>query len=203
MKIKTEFKPLTGPTNSAGFYSFSLHTIVLFSLVLQEVELLRQEKQEIDQQLRAIQGNTSMSSMQNFTVQRRSDRGYSSDVDTMRPNRGSGASTSHQANNTSNTSGGSAGMRGRGGRGGRSNNTRYHPGNNLHKTIEPTNFYNNNNNANDNSNNNSSDNKSSLDNHELPPSKTNDNNQNGNRGWRTTSFNHGKSSISSRNTAKP
>ncbi|XP_031619634.1 synaptic functional regulator FMR1 isoform X2 [Contarinia nasturtii] len=90
---------------------------------LKEVELLRQEKLEIDQQLRAIQGNTSMSSMQNFTVQRRSDRGYSSDVDTMRPNnRGSGAS--HQGN-TSNTSG-SSGMRGRGGRG-RANNSRYHP----------------------------------------------------------------------------
>ncbi|XP_055324792.1 fragile X messenger ribonucleoprotein 1 homolog isoform X2 [Sitodiplosis mosellana] len=90
---------------------------------LKEVELLRQEKLEIDQQLRAIQGNTSMSSMQNFTVQRRSDRGYSSDVDTMRPNRGSGAGASHQGN-TSNTSG--TGIRGRGGRG-RANNTRYHP----------------------------------------------------------------------------
>lgn len=75
----------------------------------QEVELLRQEKLEIDQQLRAIQGNQTMP-MQNFTVQRRSDRGYSSDVDTMRPNRGSGASTTHQGN-SSNTS------RGRGGRG--------------------------------------------------------------------------------------
>lgn len=93
---------------------------------------MRQEKQEIDQQLRAIQGNTSMNPMQNFTVQRRSDRGYSSDVDTMRPNRGSGASTSHQANNTSNTS--SAGMRGRGGRG-RTNSSRYHPGNDSHSNF--------------------------------------------------------------------
>lgn len=78
-----------------------------------------------------------MSSMQNFTVQRRSDRGYSSDVDTMRPNRGSGAGASHQGN-TSNTSG--TGIRGRGGRG-RTNNTRYHPGNDLHKTNE-TSIYN-------------------------------------------------------------
>lgn len=165
----------------------------LFSLVLQEVELLRQEKQEIDQQLRAIQGNTSMNSMQNFTVQRRSDRGYSSDVDTMRPNRGSGASTSHQANNTSNTSG-SAGMRGRGGRG-RANNSRYHPGNNLHKNIEPTNFYNNNNNSNDNI--------SSSDNYEFSRSISKSNNQNGNRRWQNTSFNHGKNSIPNRNTTKP
>lgn len=85
---------------------------------------MRQEKLEIDQQLRAIQGNTSMNSMQNFTVQRRSDRGYSSDVDTMRPNRGSGAGATHQGN-ASNTSGTS--MRGRGGRG-RANNARFHPG---------------------------------------------------------------------------
>lgn len=72
--------------------------------------MLRQEKLEIDQQLRAIQGNPTMNTMQNFTVQRRSDRGYSSDVDTMRPSRGSGASTSHQPS-TSNA------PRGRGGRG--------------------------------------------------------------------------------------
>lgn len=100
--------------------------------------MLRQEKLEIDQQLRAIQGNTSMPPMQNFTVQRRSDRGYSSDVDTMRPNRGSGAGTSHQTN-TTNTS--SAGLRGRGGRG-RANNSRYHPGNNqLNTHIDTTNPY--------------------------------------------------------------
>lgn len=165
-----------------GFFS-------IFFLILQEVELLRQEKQEIDQQLRAIQGNTSMNSMQNFTVQRRSDRGYSSDVDTMRPNRGSGASTSHQANNTSSTSG--AGMRGRGGRG-RTNNSRYHPGNNLHKNIEPTNYYNNNNDTN-----------SSSDNCELSRSKSNCNSQNRNRGQRIASYNHGKNPISSRSMAKP
>lgn len=162
-------------------------------MVLQEVELLRQEKQEIDQQLRAIQGNTSMSSMQNFTVQRRSDRGYSSDVtvDTMRPNRGSGAGTSHQANNTSNTSGGggsggggsgggTGGMRGRGGRGRANsgiNNSRYHPGNNLYKTIEPTNYYNNIKN-----NNKIAENNSGADsNCELPRSKSNCDSQNGNR----------------------
>lgn len=146
------------------------------SCVRQEVELLRQEKLEIDQQLRAIQGNTSMNSMQNFTVQRRSDRGYSSDVDTMRPNRGSGAS--HQGN-TSNTSG-SSGMRGRGGRG-RANNSRYHPGNNLHKTIETTNF------SNSNSNSNNSHTEQSV----MSQSKTN-NSQFGNRGRRTASFNHNK-----------
>lgn len=130
--------------------------------------MLRQEKLEIDQQLRAIQGNTSMNSMQNFTVQRRPDRGYSSDVDTMRPNRGTGAGATHQGN-TSNTS---AGMRGRGGRG-RANSTRYHPGNNLHKNTEPTNY------------NNSSD-------QSLPRPKLTNNNQIGNRGRRTAMFNHGK-----------
>lgn len=133
------------------------------------MELLRQEKLEIDQQIRAIQGNTSMSSMQNFTVQRRSDRGYSSDVDTMRPNRGSGASASHQGN-TSNTSG--TGMRGGRGRGGRANSSRYHPGNNLHTNIETTNY-----------------NNSSY--QTLPQSKPN--NRNGdNPKRRSTSFNHAK-----------
>lgn len=73
--------------------------------LLQEVEQLRQEKLEIDQQLRAIQGAT-MGSMQNFSMNRRSDRAYSSDVD------GGGRS-------------GRGGMRGRGGRGGRGNNPRY------------------------------------------------------------------------------
>lgn len=110
-----------------------------------------------------------MSSMQNFTVQRRSDRGYSSDVDTMRPNRGSGAGTSHQGN-TSSASG--AGMRGRGGRG-RANNTRYHPGKNLHKTnTEPTNY----NNCTDQT---------------LIRPKYN-NNHIGNRGRRSATFNHDK-----------
>jgi fragile X mental retardation protein len=48
---------------------------------------LRQEKQEIDQQLRAIQG-TNMGSMQSFPS-RRSDRAYSTDYDS-RSNRGVG-----------------------------------------------------------------------------------------------------------------
>lgn len=131
----------------------------------QEVELLRQEKLDIDQQIRAIQGTSSMNSMQNFTVQRRSDRGYSSDVDTMRPNRGSGAGASHQGN-ASNTSG--TGMRGRGR--GRANNTRYHPGNNLHTNIESTSY---------------SNSSAPI----IPHSKLN-NSQSGNRNRRTASFNH-------------
>lgn len=48
---------------------------------------MRQEKQEIDQQLRAIQGS-GMGSMQNFPMSRRSDRAYSNDYDS-RSNRGS------------------------------------------------------------------------------------------------------------------
>lgn len=72
------------------------------------MEQLRQEKQEIDQQLRAIQGLTLT---QSFPMSRRQDRGYSSDMDSIRSNRG-----------------GSRG-RGRGGSGRGSN--RFHPGNNL------------------------------------------------------------------------
>lgn len=116
--------------------------------------------------------------MQNFTVQRRSDRGYSSDVDTMRPNRGSGAGTSHQGN-ASTTSGSS--MRGRGGRG-RANNTRYHPGNNLHKNnIESTNF-----------------NNSYYSDQSLTRPKY-ENSQIGNRGRRSASFNHDKPNPNSNN----
>lgn len=48
---------------------------------------MRQEKQEIDQQLRAIQGS-GMGSMQSFPMSRRSDRAYSNDYDS-RSNRGS------------------------------------------------------------------------------------------------------------------
>jgi len=40
---------------------------------LQEVEALRQEKLEIDQQIRSIHGST-LGSMQNFPIQRRNDR---------------------------------------------------------------------------------------------------------------------------------
>lgn len=66
---------------------------------LKEVEQLRQEKLEIDQQLRTMHGVNSMGSLQNFPLPRRNDRGYSSDVDA---NRGRGMGP----------------PRGRGGRGG-------------------------------------------------------------------------------------
>ncbi|XP_064552643.1 fragile X messenger ribonucleoprotein 1 homolog isoform X1 [Drosophila montana] len=78
---------------------------------LKEVEQLRQEKLEIDQQLRAIQ-ESSMGSTQSFAVSRRSERGYSSDIESVRSIRGGGG-----------------GQRGRGrGRGGGGNNMnqRYH-----------------------------------------------------------------------------
>lgn len=52
------------------------------------MEQLRQEKQEIDQQLRAIQG-TNMGSMQNFQSSRRSDRAYSNDYDSRSSRGGS------------------------------------------------------------------------------------------------------------------
>ncbi|CAO1420517.1 unnamed protein product [Diamesa serratosioi] len=54
---------------------------------LKEVEQLRQEKLEIDQQLRAIQGS-NMGSMQNFPINRRTDRAYSNDNDSRGSNRG-------------------------------------------------------------------------------------------------------------------
>ncbi|XP_020813578.1 synaptic functional regulator FMR1 isoform X3 [Drosophila serrata] len=83
---------------------------------LKEVEQLRQEKMEIDQQLRAIQ-ESSMGSTQSFPVTRRSERGYSSDIESVRSMRGGGG-----------------GQRGRGGRGrggggpggGNGLNQRYH-----------------------------------------------------------------------------
>jgi len=53
------------------------------------VEQLRQEKLEIDQQLRAIQ-ESSMGSTQSFPVTRRSERGYSSDIESVRSMRGGG-----------------------------------------------------------------------------------------------------------------
>ncbi|CAD7085234.1 unnamed protein product [Hermetia illucens] len=77
---------------------------------LKEVEQLRQEKQEIDQQLRAIQ-ESSMGSIQSFPATRRSERGYSSDLDSVRSARGASRGRG----------------RGRGTNGG--NNTRYHQGN--------------------------------------------------------------------------
>lgn len=48
------------------------------------MEQLRQEKLEIDQQLRAIHQTGNVSSMQSFTSTRRNERGYSSDLDTNR-----------------------------------------------------------------------------------------------------------------------
>ncbi|XP_030239361.1 synaptic functional regulator FMR1 isoform X7 [Drosophila navojoa] len=79
---------------------------------LKEVEQLRQEKLEIDQQLRAIQ-ESSMGSTQSFAVSRRSERGYSSDIESVRSIRGGGG-------------GGQRGrLRGRGG-GGNNMNQRYH-----------------------------------------------------------------------------
>lgn len=96
--------------------------------ILQEVEQLRQEKLEIDQQLRSIHGNT-LGSMQSLSMSRRNDRGYNSDMD-------------------GNSRGGRGGsMRGRGrGRGGpgRQNDTRYNSGSTMsdyvnnvdkHKTL--------------------------------------------------------------------
>lgn len=50
---------------------------------------MRQEKQEIDQQLRAIQGS-NMGSMQSFPSSRRSDRAYSTDYDSRSSRGGSG-----------------------------------------------------------------------------------------------------------------
>uniref|UniRef100_V5GMG9 Fragile X mental retardation syndrome-related protein 1 n=1 Tax=Anoplophora glabripennis TaxID=217634 RepID=V5GMG9_ANOGL len=65
---------------------------------LKEVEQLRQEKLEIDQQLRSIHGS-SLGSMQSLSMGRRNDRGYSSDMD------------------GGNRTGRGGSMRGRGGRG--------------------------------------------------------------------------------------
>ncbi|XP_031338497.1 synaptic functional regulator FMR1 isoform X3 [Photinus pyralis] len=88
---------------------------------LKEVEQLRQEKLEIDQQLRSIHGST-VGSMQNVSMSRRNDRGYNSDMDGgSRGGRGGGT------------------MRGRGGRGrggpGRNSDSRYNPGS-RHQTPD-------------------------------------------------------------------
>jgi fragile X mental retardation protein len=59
-----------------------IHKTYHSSSLLQEVEQLRQEKLEIDQQLRALHQNSSMNSMSsNFSTSRRNDRGYSSDME--------------------------------------------------------------------------------------------------------------------------
>lgn len=78
--------------------------------MLQEVEQLRQEKLEIDQQLRNIHGS-SLGSMQSLSMGRRNDRGYSSDMDGGGSRSGRGGS-----------------MRGRGGRGRGRGNDRYNSG---------------------------------------------------------------------------
>ena len=79
-----------------------------FFFLLQEVEQLRQEKQEIDQQLRAIQGS-NMGSMQSFPTSRRSDRAYSTEYDSSRSNRGSssrgGRGGSNRGRNSMNSGG--------------------------------------------------------------------------------------------------
>lgn len=82
------------------------------------MEQLRQEKQEIDQQLRAIQ-ESSMGSIQSFPATRRSERGYSSDLDSVRSARGASRGRG----------------RGRGTNGG--NNTRYHQGKCVHPSCLP------------------------------------------------------------------
>lgn len=97
------------------------------------MEQLRQEKLEIDQQLRAIQ-SSSVTSMSNFTVQRRSDRGYNNDGDSIRSNRGGGGNN-HGGNPNAGLNSGNNNMRGRPNRG-RGNNPRYHPGNNFNKAAE-------------------------------------------------------------------
>ncbi|CAH1134995.1 unnamed protein product [Ceutorhynchus assimilis] len=56
---------------------------------LKEVEQLRQEKLEIDQQLRSIHHGSNLGSMQSLSMSgRRSDRGYSSDMDGRGPRGG-------------------------------------------------------------------------------------------------------------------
>ncbi|XP_072396128.1 fragile X messenger ribonucleoprotein 1 homolog isoform X6 [Diabrotica undecimpunctata] len=88
---------------------------------LKEVEQLRQEKLEIDQQLRSITGS-SLGSMQSLSMSRRNDRGYNSDMD----------------GNSRSGRGGS--MRGRGGRGrggGRGGGDRYNSGS-RHQTPDTT-----------------------------------------------------------------
>ncbi|XP_044736396.1 synaptic functional regulator FMR1 isoform X2 [Chrysoperla carnea] len=89
---------------------------------LKEVEQLRQEKLEIDQQLRSIHGST-MGSMQSLQMSRRNERSFSSEVD----NGGRG-----------NSRGGSRGRgRGGGGRGGpRHSESRYNSSGSRRQTPD-------------------------------------------------------------------
>ncbi|KAJ1529300.1 hypothetical protein ONE63_006096 [Megalurothrips usitatus] len=79
---------------------------------LKEVEALRQEKLEIDQQLRSMHGS-NMGSMQSFPIQRRNDRGYMSDFEPF----GRGGGRGGPVRSRGGGSGGSGGGRGRGGNG--------------------------------------------------------------------------------------
>lgn len=71
------------------------------------MEQLRLEKQDIDQQLRAVQGTNNLGSMQNFPVHRRSERGG-----------GGGGGGGYNDDIRSSNSRGTSRGRGRGGRGG-------------------------------------------------------------------------------------
>lgn len=79
---------------------------------MQEVEQLRQKKQEIDQELRAFQ-ESSMGSVQNFPTSRRSDRGYSSDIESVRSGRGGPRGRGRGRGGGSNTGGGNRGYQGK------------------------------------------------------------------------------------------
>ncbi|KAI5711882.1 hypothetical protein M8J75_003880 [Diaphorina citri] len=83
---------------------------------LKDVEKLRQEKIEIDQQLRSIHGSNLGGGMQNFQSSRRSDRGYNSDMEMGGGGGGLGGGGGR---------GRGGGRRGRGGRGGRGGEPRY------------------------------------------------------------------------------
>ncbi|XP_075209996.1 synaptic functional regulator FMR1 isoform X2 [Lycorma delicatula] len=86
---------------------------------LKEVEELRQVKVDIEAQLRNAHG-MNMGSMQNFPIQRRTDRGYNSDME-MGGGRGHGGSLMRN--------------RGRGGRGGRHQDNRFNTGS-RHQTPD-------------------------------------------------------------------
>lgn len=81
---------------------------------------------EIDQQLRAMQG-PQMGSMQNFPPPRRSERGYSNDIDSRPNNRGLPRGRGRGGRGA----GGGGNSTGTGGAGG----SRYHAGNNNAATI--------------------------------------------------------------------